>query len=53
MVGHVSTFLDLINMAVPSLCGAFNVVRALDDRITESVSKVALLAAALKLNLRP
>jgi hypothetical protein len=29
------------------------VAMALDDRITESVSKVALLAAALKLNLRP
>jgi 8-oxo-dGTP pyrophosphatase MutT (NUDIX family) len=29
------------------------VAMALDDRITESVSKVALLAAALRLNLRP
>jgi len=26
---------------------------ALDDRITESVSKMALLAAALKLGIRP
>jgi len=29
------------------------VAMALDDRITESVSKLALLAAALRLNLRP
>jgi hypothetical protein len=29
------------------------VAMALDDRITESVSKVALLAAGLKLGLRP
>lgn len=29
------------------------VAMALDDRITEPVSKVALLAAALKLGLRP
>jgi hypothetical protein len=29
------------------------VTMALDDRITESVSKVALLAAALRLGLRP
>ena len=29
------------------------VAMALDDRITESVSKVALLAAALKLGVRP
>ena len=29
------------------------VTMALDDRITESVSKLALLAAALRLNLRP
>ena len=29
------------------------VTMALDDRITESVSKLALLAAALRLNVRP
>jgi hypothetical protein len=29
------------------------VAMALDDRITESVSKLALLAAALRLGIRP